>query len=302
MNQEQLSKAIGGVSEALLDEAMHYEGTRVRRKWSRSVVAAACIAAALIVTAAAAGVVSGWRVQTIPADKYEANLPEDFRSEKLLIGDLEIGAYPLAEEVQSRIRAKGYGFSGQPEQFASVRKVEEAYGIRLLRLAPEAAQEERYVYADAGEFDPATRPEGGIMVSGSWVTQNAGWGANTHFQLCTTSIDAGGVGGVSYGVRQTEQLSSYDIKALGVPAQIVVAHMGQPVDAGENQTPDLEAPPEVVAFFAKDDIAYSIVFYVPTQENLLTAEDPISDISISRFPTESGLVDWVCAKLETLSY
>lgn len=302
MNKEQLSEAVGGVSEALLAEAMHFEGTRTRRGWSRGAIVAACAAAVLIVGAAAAGIASGWRVQTLPADEYKMGLPEDFHSENLLIGDLEVGAYPLSEEVQERIRAKGYGFAEPSKEYASVQAVEEEYGIHLLRLETNGFHEERYVNAISGEFDPADRPEGGIIVSGGWVDQNAGWYADVHFQLCTTPIAADELGGgILYGVSRTELLTSRDIRSLGVTAQLAVVRMcSQALDANGDPMPDSEVPPEVVVFFAKDDIAYSIVFGVPTQEMLLSTEDPISDVSM--YPTEAELVDWVCEKLETLHY
>lgn len=301
MNKEQLSEAVGGVSEALLDEAMYFEGTRTRRGWSRGTIVAACVAAVLVVSAAAAGVANGWRVRVMPATEYETNLPEDSNAENLLIGDLEVGAYPLPEEVRERIRLRGYGFY-ESEEYASVAELEAAYGIRLLRLETNGFHEERYVDAISGEFDPADRPEGGIIVSGGWVDQNAGWYADVHFQLCTTPIAADELGGgILYGVSQTEMLTSRDIRSLGVTAQLAVVRMcSEALDANGDSMPDSEVPPEVVVFFAKDDIAYSIVFGIPTQEMLLSAENPISEVSM--YPKEAELVDWVCAKLETLHY
>lgn len=287
MNKEQLSEAVGGVSEALLDEAMRFEGMRVRHRWSRRAVIAACAAAALIVSAAAVELANGWRVRVIPVNEYEANLPEDSSAENLLIGDLEVGAYPLSEEVQERIREKGYGFY-ESEEYASVAELEEAYGIRLLRMTSGRFCEDRYVRARAGEFDPVVRPKGGIMIGGDWVTQNEGWAVETNFQLCTTDVTADElVGGMIHLVGNVGRIVEHEIQSLGVTAQATTV-------ASDGITPF------VIVFFIKDNIAYDLMFSVPVQEELLTAENPISDVSM--YPTEAELVDWVCEKLETLHY
>lgn len=300
MNKEQLSEAIGGVGEALLDEAMSFEGTRTRRGRSRGAIVAACVAAALAVGAAAAGIANGWRVRTLPADEYELGLPASYSVDNLLVGDLEVGAYPLSEEVQNRIREKGYGFSEPSEEYVSVREVEEDYGIRLLRMGGD----ERNISVSAGEFDPSVRPEGGIMVSGSWISQMAGWGASEYFWLCTTAVAADEVGGgIITGIGGLEDQREYYIQSLGVTAQVFLTSYGiemQPVedlDIDEEERAFIEGIDTdytVYVFFEKDDIAYSMGFFVPIQEQIygLTYD----------YPALSELVDWVCEKLETLHY
>lgn len=289
MRKDQLSEAVGRVDETLIAEAMCFEGMAHRRKWSRGALVAACVTALLTVTVAAAGLAGGWKLWTEPVDRNDPLQQEFVDSDAVLMGRSEAGAYPLSQEVLSRIEAQAE--QAENREFATVRDVENEYGIRLLRMDPDRFSEERFVHAHAGVYPPDVRPEGGVFVGGSWVTQNEGWAADTIFQLSTAeSTPDSDWGGLGYAMKRVEQTREYDIKSLGVTAQVATVVYGDGAGGEFRHT---------IAYFVYDNISYSISFSVPVQERM---EMPDADPVVARYPKEAELVDWICGKLETLHY
>ena len=128
-------------------------------------------------------------------------------------------------------------------------------------------------------------------MGGSWVTQNEGWAADTIFQLSTAeSTPDSDWGGVGYAMKRVEQTREYDIKSLGVTAQVATVVYGDGAGGEFRHT---------IAYFVYDNISYSISFSVPVQERM---EMPDADPVVARYPKEAELVDWICGKLETLHY
>ena len=283
MKKNQLSEAIGGVDQALVDEAMRFAGTKRHRGWGRVALVAACLAAALTVTAAAVGLANGWKLSVESADENGPWQQEGIQAGIVLHGRTGVSAYPLSEDVVERISAQQ--MPGEPTRYASVRDVENDFGIRLLRIGSEQGSREHDPDVWAGIFSEDVHPEGGVYVTGNWVTNNGYWSADTTFRLSTTDIVADeDIAGIGYLVKRVEQTVDYDIKALGVPTQLaVVVHSDS--DGGECR--------EVVAFFVYDNIAYSINFITPVRED---NPQPGGEA----YPGEADLIDWACERLETL--
>lgn len=264
MRKEQLGEAVGRVDQTLLAEAMSYRGTPCRRRWGRVALVAACVTALLTVTAVAA--LSGnWNFWTVPVDQKESAQTKIVGSE-LLWGRATLTAHPLSEEVMSRVHEE----AGTVREYDSVSDLEKSYGIRLLRVGIDA--EDLKAYAGAELLPPTADQPSGACVTGKLLTLGKTWGANISFQF--SSVDSPSEtrsGGMGYAVKRVEQITSYEIHTLGVPAQIVTVVY----DSGEGAE-----HVDDVAFFSYGNIAYSVSFFDLTGNN--------------------HSADWICSMLELL--
>ncbi len=269
MKTEQLSEAIGGIREATLAEALAY---RPRARLHGAGLLAACLAVVLVMSAAAAGIVSAWRLHAVPAAEC-GSLPEDTTAKQMLIGEAVCAAYPLSEDAQARILEQD---ANAFRHFASLEQAEDAYGIRLLRLAD--AEPTGEVLAAAGRYAPEFRPEGGLYLNAFYDLSARDWSVQVNAQLST--VDRAGDDLISIQVDEVLQTTDYEIRALGVPAQVALVML-----EGDHE-------PSAVAYLVKDNIAYSFFFLVPVGSTLEESE----------LPAREELTDWVCARLEHLAF
>lgn len=278
MNQEQLSAAIGGIEETMLSEALRFEPKGARRPIRRGVLIAACLAAVMVISAAAITLAGGWQVmlgkpKSAAEIALEVNLVgEDEEIQEFLnavdgayrvTGKAALAAYPLSDEVCARIRSNAAEGSHWHD-YLSLERVENTYGIRLLRSDGEVCD----IKVLEGVYGEDLPVAGGLFLSPSWVEQHAGWASSVSASLTTAAYDADDLswGGATVFTTDEQTIREYDIQSLGVTAQIAFSN-------GEY--------PEAEAFFVKDDVSYMICIHPQPSQDAFEA---------------------ACALLETLHY
>lgn len=274
MNKEQLSNAIGKVDESLIAEATGYEKktTGRRFKWY-SVAAAAALVVALVgaFAIAAPGVVAkvlGLKpnVDTTTVD------PEDSKWEEVIsdapyVNEMMYTSWDnpvYLETTQIRALAEtideeeGFLDAG----YASIADMENAFGIDVLELG----KDPRNVSGLINIISPEHGLDGGVSVSGSWLAEADDINTFISYSLVTdnTHLPTGSIG---TPITENDDTGSYEIKSLGVTAQLVSSLV--------------DSDRQVSAYFIYENIAYHIV-----------ATD-------SRVPAQID-IPWLCEQLEGL--
>lgn len=271
------------VPETAKTALMERANAPARRKNWRPLIVLAAAAAALGVTAGAANLLGSWNIrENPPADRglvmEQFGMDEEAltREDEDFLGPVagrpsisaafEVEAYSLPDNVRQEIKS-GFAAHGNrfyDEAYGSLSAMEEALGVRVLRaesidpaLLGEPAggtvwHEERDILAYLGTKYWDGRPETCEILM-EWSTQFNGWGASIMAWLSTEkTAPEDGEKLTVYG-QHFASAGEYFVESMGVDAKLYLKEM------------DGEGGEEYIAFFVKDNVAYSVSFFFPLQ-------------------------------------
>ncbi len=268
MNQEQLMQALGNVDEDLIAEATSYERIVPRRnKWVIALVVALGVA---VFTACGIviGRISGVKLSSATIDRedpvWEAVLTDAPYANEMQYAVWEIHNNPMTKEIKSQIEEMEGKAEYRHRTFSSVKEMEDAYGIRLLKMG----RDECHVQAALGFIEPENHSDGGVHLSGSWNAWEDDVYLFTDYSYTINTSEFPFSSGTA--LTKIEESRAYEVRSLGEVAMLV---SGLIVQNGIQER-------QIMAFFAYDGICYSIVA-MPNEDQDVTME-------------------WLCAKLETL--
>lgn len=268
MNREQLMQALGNVDEDLIAEATSYERKAPKRnKWMIALavtLGVAVFTACGILIGRASGVML-WSENVDREDPaWEAVLTDAPYANEMQYAEWEIHNNPMTDEIKSQIEEMEGKAEFRHRTFSSVDEMEDAYGIRLLKLG----RDESHVQAALGFIESENHAEGGVHLSGSWNAWEDDVYLYTDFSYTMNTSEFHFSSGTA--LTKIEESRAYEIRSLGETAMLV---SGLIVQNGTEER-------QVMAFFACDGISYSIVA-MPNEDQNVT-------------------IEWLCAKLETL--
>ena len=268
MNQEQLMQALGNVDEELIAEAENYQKTTPRR---RKLITTLLVVLGVLVLSVGAGAAikfSGVDLTRVTVDRDDPAW-EDLLEDAPYANEMQYAEWaPQENRMTAEIKAQLEEMEGKEEitqrYFSSVSELEEAYGIKLLKLG----EDECNVQAILAFLDPEAHAAGGAHLLGWW---NA-WEDGVYLHTTASCAFGNSEFHNSMGIPMTEigEESEYEIQSLGVTAKLVTAKV-----QGER---------EIDAFFSYDGVDY----YIAVFQGLLSGNRNVT-------------TEWLCDKLETLN-
>ena len=268
MNQEQLMQALGNVDEDLIAEATSYEKKAPRRnKWVIALVVTLGVA---VFTACGIviGRMSSVKLSSAIIDRedpvWKAVLTDAPYANEMQYAEWEIQNNPMTKEIKSQIKEMEGKTEYRQRTFSSVNEMEDAYGIRLLKLG----RDECHVQAALGFIEPENHAGGGVQLSGSWNAWEDDVYLYTDYSYTMNTSEFPFSSGTA--LTKIEESRAYEIRSLGEIAMLV---SGLIVQNGTEER-------QIMAFFTYDGVSYSIVA-MPNEDQNVT-------------------IEWFCAKLETL--
>ena len=268
MNRELLSKAVGDIDDRFVAEArFSVPGdttgsperiVHMKKKRIITFALAAALVIALSVGAYAAGLFGKVEITKRPVDPddpFWADLLEAFPDTgEVLYAEWEANDNHPTAEMEAMLAEMGTeDYFGR--YFASVREIEETYGIELLKVDGELGWAYAYLsYTDKNDHSAGSFVSGMWTIYGEDIVSKKDY--DEYVSITTSFVYAcGGPEFSAYacdplGEDETTDVSEYEIRSLGVTAQIV---SGQ----------DMNSDPEISAFFSYGGIDYLISTDLP---------------------------------------
>lgn len=268
MNQEQLMQALGNVDEDLIAEATSYQKTAPRR--NKLVIALLVTLGVVVLTACGIviGRISGVKLSSANIDREDPAWKEVVESapyaNEVQYAVWEVQDNPITEEIQLQIEEMEGKMELRDRAFSSVNEMEDAYGIRLLKLG----RNECHVQATLGFINPEDHTDGGVHLSGSWNAWEDDVYLFTDFSYTMNTSEFPFSSGTP--LTKIEESRAYEIRSLGEIAMLV---SGLIVQNGVEER-------QIMAFFSYEGISYSIIA-MPNEDQNVT-------------------IEWLCSKLETM--
>ena len=266
MNQEQLMQALGGVDEEMIAEATSYQRTAPRRNKR---VIALLIVLGVLALSVGAGVAIRFSGVTLSRATVDHDDPEwaDLLEDAPYANEMQYAEWAAQHNrMTAEIKAQLEEMEGKEEMshryFASVSELEDAYGIKLLKLG----EDECNVQATLCFLKEEDHAAGSHLI-GWWNAYEDG----AYLHTSVSCIYGNPEMQMSMGIPMTEagEEIEYEIQSLGVTAKLVTAKI-----QGER---------EIDVFFSYDGVDY----YFAVFQGLLSTNRNVT-------------IEWVCDKLETL--
>ena len=266
MNQEQLMQALGGVDEEMIAEATSYQRTAPRH--NKRVITLLIVLGALALSVGA-GVAIRFSGVTLSRATVDHDDPEwaDLLEDAPYANEMQYAEWAAQDNrMTAEIKAQLEEMEGKEEMshryFASVSELEDAYGIKLLKLG----EDECNVQATLCFLKEEDHAAGSHLI-GWWNAYEDG----AYLHTSVSCIYGNPEMQMSMGIPMTEagEEIEYEIQSLGVTAKLVTAKI-----QGER---------EIDVFFSYDGVDY----YFAVFQGLLSTNRNVT-------------IEWVCDKLETL--
>ena len=266
MNQEQLMQALGGVDEEMIAEATSYQRTAPHR--NKRVITLLIVLGVLVLSVGAGVVIrfSGVELTKVTIDRNDpdwGDLLEDAPyANEMQYAEWAAQDNRMTAEIKAQLEEMEEKEELSHRYFSSVSELEDAYGIKLLKLG----EDECNVQATLCFLKEEDHAAGSHLI-GWWNAYEEG----VYLHTSVSCIYGNPEMQMSMGIPMTEagEEIEYEIQSLGVTAKLVTAKI-----QGER---------EIDVFFSYDGVDY----YFAVFQGLLSANRNVT-------------IEWVCDKLETL--